>query len=94
MEKQLISFETAKLAKEKGFDEAPTQSLIQKWLREKHGIALLCDIDTTLSWYYKILPLHELASYTGEFIRSKYVYQRYEDCLENGLIETLQLIKI
>ena len=67
MEEQLISFETAKLAKEKGFtyayefydkegnivdfgivggwtdchDEnyaAPTQSLLQKWLREKHDI--------------------------------------------------------
>ena len=71
MEEQLISFETAKLAKEKGFggkglttlngyfrngilcnipcnnqsdfcheDEfsAPTQSVLQKWLRDKHNI--------------------------------------------------------
>ena len=66
MKEQLISFSTAKLAKEKGFDNydvanyyreginyalnnsgtstikevgnypAPTQSLLQKWLREKH----------------------------------------------------------
>ena len=72
MKEQLISFETAKLAKEKGFDEkclffytgdskelkqinlkgisnsdtisfcsAPSQSLLQKWLREKHGIDIL-----------------------------------------------------
>lgn len=72
MEDQLISFETAKLAKEKGFEEKtktwynfsglsvsgeqsqypsndkrfpsysrPTQSLLQRWLREKHRI----DID-------------------------------------------------
>ena len=72
MKEQLISFETAKLAKEKGFDEkclffytgdskelkqinlkgisnsdtisfcsAPTQSLLSKWLREKHGIDIL-----------------------------------------------------
>lgn len=84
MLEQLISFETAKLAKEKGFDEivfcyfsdgilnddetflnktsstnynskywdkideddeewvsAPTQSQLQKWLREKHGIDIL-----------------------------------------------------
>ena len=74
MEDTLINFETAKLAKEKGFDEkvyreydksgylrctsksadvvlgpydellksteypAPTQSLLQQWLREKHQI--------------------------------------------------------
>ena len=64
MKEQLVSFKTAKLAKEKGFNElethigtaysqlgdlcvntgatnqfeAPTQSLLQKWLREKHNI--------------------------------------------------------
>lgn len=60
MKEQFISYETALLAKEKGFDytsvelfyssetkvksvsyneiQAPTQSLLQKWLREKHGI--------------------------------------------------------
>lgn len=67
MEEQLVSFETANLAKEKGFVdmaipqiyigkgvlwdysvhgscsnynyvEAPTQSLLQKWLREEHSI--------------------------------------------------------
>lgn len=52
----IISFETAKLAKEKGFDSNneiyhfedikilgifPTQSLLQKWLREKHDIHIV-----------------------------------------------------
>ena len=49
MEEQLISFETAKLAKEKGFDfiyiidneltkhSLITQSLLTKWLREVHN---------------------------------------------------------
>ncbi len=56
MKEQLIEFETAKLAKKKGFkvdgyhledienhtkdsfiSELPTQSLLQKWLREKHN---------------------------------------------------------
>ena len=53
MEEQLISFETAKLAKEKGFDfiyiidneltkhSLITQSLLAKWLREVHN----CFID-------------------------------------------------
>jgi len=81
MKEQLITFETAKLAKEKGFDkksgrawytdttlaghdptklqeslgmlhywnadsniyEACTQSLLQKWLREKHGIFIFVE---------------------------------------------------
>ena len=50
MEDTLINFETAKLAKEKGFDfiyiidneltnhSLITQSLLQKWLREIHSI--------------------------------------------------------
>jgi len=62
MEESTVSFETAKLDKEKGFNQgrfnypkydeegnvhfigfnkgysAPTQSLLQKWLREKHNI--------------------------------------------------------
>jgi hypothetical protein len=55
MEDQLIGFETAKLAKEKGFDPRDleavakhkddgvayvTQSFLQKWLREKYEIAI------------------------------------------------------
>lgn len=53
MEEQLISFETAKLAKEKGFYtgthniyewqesyEMVPQSLLQKWLREVHKLHL------------------------------------------------------
>ncbi len=77
MEEQLISFETAKLAKEKGFDiicqkgfnpnngniiegnlwfvlntlesnyhiQCPTQSLLQRWLREVHNIHIELLID-------------------------------------------------
>jgi len=39
MKDELVSFETARLSKEKGFDFAspPTQSLLQRWLREKHN---------------------------------------------------------
>ena len=41
MKDQLVKFETAKLAKEKGFEGPhlvllPTQSLLQRWIREKH----------------------------------------------------------
>ena len=57
MEEQLISFETAKLAKEKGFDfiyiidneltkhSLITQSLLAKWLREVHNIIVDVSLD-------------------------------------------------
>ena len=62
MEEQLISFETAKLAKEKGFNwknieilevksksaflDSTTQSLLQKWLREVHKINIFISSKT------------------------------------------------
>ena len=92
MEEQLISFETAKLAKEKGFDwicrvfyedwdnnelhepispsdfnnehvwektiSAPTQSLLQKWLREVHDIKMCvsytCVDDSEYAYIWEI----------------------------------------
>ena len=96
MKEQLILFETAKLAEEKGFgdkldwlgvsihDNYPTQSLLQKWLREKHNIHMamkhmsngfVCDVQIA-------------------FVRSiKMVVQpTYEEALEHGLYEALKLI--
>ena len=58
MEEQLISYETAKLAKEKGFDfiyiidneltkhSLITQSLLAKWLREVHKINIFISSKT------------------------------------------------
>jgi hypothetical protein len=129
MEEQLISFNTAKLVKEKGFDNtslpqyiqydtddwrlkdnqeynelnntigignkirisAPTQSLLQRWLREIHKIYI--DVESVLVGLYDI-----------EFICSNYQvleYSRlrlnqcktYEEALEKGLQEALKLIK-
>ena len=130
MEDQLISFETAKLAKEKGFNEpthgrgwvnnyynhlgvlkgdvtelvkaqvhkkdtkpfetiaAPTQSLLQKWLREKHN--LMCFVDFPNDWSY----------FTGTVIRKgssdmvvrEIEQDTYEEALEVALLESLKLI--
>ena len=140
MEEQLISFETAKLAKEKGFnieclnfytkpnskmfgiDEhgrsysiqnsiknkiytignevtlnfknvlfAPTQSLLQKWLRETHHliitIAYQYEHDSTSYsyWIYKennSLPINQWVNDLNT----------YEEALELGLQEALKLI--
>ena len=122
MKEELISFETAKLAKEKGFllhtidtfyqydgsislchyqstralevqDKervecyAPTQSLLQKWLREKHNIYVLVDMGINRDYYWKYFD-NEIA-----FTYSKGNCKTYEEALEIGLRKTLELIK-
>jgi len=107
MEEQLVSFETAKLAKEKGFNVkcrkkyttrlfpflnpkygAPTQSLLQKWLRDEHDIWVLVDFAYDTS---------ELAACVQKGNRQLLVdgftmVESYEEALEKGLQEALKLI--
>jgi len=123
LEEKLISFETAKLAKKKGFnvhcrwrfdDEngdlyenedfpynswngslfAPTQSLLQKWLREKHNTHITIEDHTFVDivnegsgwkFYVEVYGCTEIG-------RGK-LYNSYEDALEFGLLEALKLIK-
>lgn len=136
MEDTLISFETAKLAKEKGFNDskslelpngkkfsmtrccsysdddrstkhrkfysknnphylAPTQSLLQKWLREEH------DIHMDISFAVKDgRPYFEFNGYgvnvsrlKDDSSRSSGIHPTYEQALEIGLQEALKLIK-
>ena len=120
MKEQLINFSTAKLAKEKGFDEivdyiyrtapyedlienynrlkhsdgnnpmisAPTQALLQRWLRETHKIyvaALPSYTDTSDN------KKHYFELFYGKTLRlfgDKYSYfPTYEEALEVGLFE-------
>lgn len=141
MTEELITFKTAKLAKEKGFPmyysspnrvydngsvknnafsnyahsdhpgrffPAPTQNLLQKWLRENHHIDI--SIITNYS-HYKNGDLTGNKTYrTGiiyienKLIESFFIrpikdrfnfveYKTYEEALEFGLIEGLKLIK-
>ena len=135
MKEQLISFETAKLAKEKGFKTlgmfyyhsnsdkvnkgtwddgelnwngipydgmsvetwaAPTQSLLQKWLRELHNTHVTimyfsANADLTPGDDYQpmidiIRPVHRaILEDLGDF-------RTYEEALEKGLQEALKLI--
>jgi hypothetical protein len=126
MQEELVSFETAKLAKEKGFVnilchyrywddstkeltneelfgipnnnesffEAPTQSLLQKWLREVHNIDV---------WVNKIGSTNEKKYYFNVMVNNKFVnttnsnsktFLKYEEALEVGLQEALNLIEI
>jgi hypothetical protein len=120
MEEQLITIKTAKLAKEKGFDElcnnyyagsdtiykskengihnsflfavlsctAPTQSLLQKWLREKYDIHI--GIEPYGDNTYDYVLVSELIESDSD---DEYSFATYEDALEAALYEALNLIK-
>ena len=142
MEDQIISFETAKLAKEKRFNTpqaviihdvfkytliydsskewseekqdyieipyyesqqyedkhyklnpnecfAPTQSLLQKWLREIYSIIVSVDIQDDRTYF---ISLTAISNSTGDNIWGN--YKTYEEALESGLQAALKLITI
>ena len=138
MKDQLISFDVAKLAKEKGFKEyciayfsisgeemyfredgmyfhsngangrlilRPTQSLLQKWLREEHGIIVLADYgfvdDSTDAYCWSITTFNtESKSDFDRLITIQSLseqfrdwYENYEEAIEEGLLKALQMIK-
>lgn len=127
----IISFETAKLAKEKGFNcecrayynnkknrihdvvrkdyngvilveaqdfskinyySAPTQALIQKWLREEQGLY----VEVNVSSEYSTNEIWEDSFYVDikkeGFFSEEWELDSYENALEKGLIEALKLI--
>jgi hypothetical protein len=128
MKEQLITFETAKLAKEKGlceyfnkgteyvsafysedginFEETefqqedciigdryfrPTQSLLQKWLREVHKIDVFCDCIGSGKYYSVIYDNSIKEGNDKVFEQEKET--SYEESLEVGLQEGLKLVK-
>jgi len=129
MEETFVSFETAKLAKEKGFDIhckkyfnqkngecyenmdfpynsfngnlfAPTQALLQKWLRGVHNVHVYLNPKfdlinpETVNYFWVILcnkhnKIEQKASYG---VGGSY-WTIYEEALEEALKEALRLIK-
>lgn len=74
----------------------PTQSLLQKWLREVHNLFVWIfpenngetfgwEIDEAFKDKYKELP-------EGDYDLTEYNYKTYEEALEKGLQEALKLI--
>jgi len=138
MKEQLITFETAKIAKEKGFniktrkcfserkehtlfnsrknedtifefiparsmstnylDEnevliayRPTQSLLQKWLREEHSLHMeifLSDNSPYTGYYYRVMTIGQYFTTSHDGILS----DKFEYALEKGLQEALKII--
>ena len=119
MKEEIVSFEVAKLAKEKGFNIpcrskytvmktkkkfttnsmlsristkdnvylVPTQSLLQKWLREKHNIIVF--INPYPTTYAAVIVYNN-----REDRYATDLYDTYEIALEKGLEEALKLIEL
>ena len=101
MEDTLITFETAKLAKEKGCnlenctcggypdcicsDKRISQSLLAKWLREEHNIHLIAYKNINIDGY-------DWCYITTDGITNINSYKTYEEAYEIGLQEALKLI--
>ena len=158
MNNELVKFETAKLAKEKGFNiptrilyeyalttqidpetnepkgafgwkegecklvdqyminnhkdvdfsnddwylcSAPTQAVLQRWLREVHNINVFLSFKPNIKkWdfipYYMTMTGKEYIKYNAEYYKLHIgrMYNTYEEALEEGLIEALKLINI
>ena len=101
MEDTKITFKTAKLAKEKGwngdFVEShkifTTQWMLTKWLREKYNI----HIEISKNNYNKLLnwsfDLHKLpVGIKQMWERGDSTYNTYEEALEAGLYQALILL--
>lgn len=134
MQEKLITFETAKIAKEGGITEevlrscecfydeegisyksdiyseeirhnaysyknigyclAPTQSLLHKWLREKHNLIIIIDILPALAGPFKYTIKSLKIDYLGKSLGLSINFYTYEQVLEKGLQEALKLIKV
>jgi len=150
MKEQLISFETAKLAKEKGFDwkcrgkihcshfhliknniipsniptsqyemfaplrdwnhelyndpnrrggtltglelSMPTQSFLQKWLREKYNLIVNVACNAK-QCYFPMNGFAEDGAFQMAGPKELIIFKTYEEALEHGLSEALKLIK-
>ena len=101
MEYTRITFETAKLAKEKGWNGdfveshkiLTSQSLLTKWLREEYNLHITINVglphNCFIMYYSNVIKFgkHHKSKFKSEFCKT------YEEALEIGLQEALKLIK-
>lgn len=79
---------------------APTQSLLQRWLREKHGILVvpIYGYNDNPNWSVHIEVIELMKKDENSVLISGIdfqptLFETYEDALETGLYESLKLIK-
>jgi len=97
MKDKLVTMNTALLAEKKGYKlykwfnyiewvtNLPSQSLLQKWLREEHSIKISINPYASI-WMYRIRHNNDMDDIQGK------VFNTYEKSLEKGLQEGLKLI--
>lgn len=89
LRKQFETDEDIEKHKTKFSIPAPTQSLLQKWLRDEHRIVLTISYGSLCRKYcYEIQTNYRL-----DAIDSEFHFTTYEEALEDGLKEALILIK-
>lgn len=85
---------------------APTQSFLQKWIREKHGIHMVIIPTITGNWTYKTVTV--ISERDNDYISGikdvsdlppynnvcGYDFSTYENCLEDALVESLKMINL
>jgi hypothetical protein len=93
-------------SKERGYLEtfsAPTQSLLQKWLREVHQLYVEVQVDQTTypKFHFEVTrfegnpkDLSEREWGWESKYHAEYLYRTYEEALETGLQVALKLIEI
>ena len=86
---------------------APTQSLLQRWLREKYNIHVNASVNfynrkPIIGYYYSLDRFNKDNIHDGiiyddnqlALLGDKTGYETYEEALEAGLMESLKLIKL
>jgi hypothetical protein len=98
MKEQLITKETAVLGEIIGYPfytypNAPTQSLLQKWLREVHNVYVSVSFnDNTIFEYYYFIHTNVSKPCSNRICSLPFKTNNYEEALEIGLQEALNLI--
>lgn len=96
---RVISPRSSTVVDIKGICTAPTQSFLQKWLRDVHKIHISIAVnfdnegDEDIKWYYGLNNRFDNALHNDSFnvINDKY-FNIYEEALENALKYALELI--
>ena len=66
---------------------APTQSLLQKWIREVHNIDISVS-PSLVKWYYYTIYLNKICMDDNE-----QPFETYEQAIEQAILGSLKLIK-
>lgn len=79
------------------FYAAPLLYEAQKWLRETHDIHIVVSPHYSrkydvIEYEYRIATYFDLLEKRGNRIKSKEYYEKYEQCLNDAILEALKLI--